>query len=68
MECGYDRNLKALDLHHRDPTKKDPSYRNMWTWSQERFEKELASCDLLCACCHRLKHIHPDSVEFIFEL
>ena len=24
-------------------------------WSKERIDREIAKCDLVCACCHRVR-------------
>ena len=45
--CG---SWKRLELHHVDPAKK-VSHR-IWSWSQQRREKELAKCEVWCHKCH----------------
>jgi predicted transcriptional regulator len=53
--CGYNKSLKALEFHHRDPSKKDfpiSGIRKSWDFTK----KELNKCDLLCANCHREEH------------
>lgn len=55
--CGYGRCMRALEFHHRDPSKKDFSIGANGTprkWSV--LKKELDKCTLLCANCHREEH------------
>ena len=55
--CGYNRNQKALDFHHTDPTQKDFSISTVtaiWRW--DFLTVELDKCILLCANCHREEH------------
>lgn len=61
--CGYDKNLAALDFHHRDPKTKSfkLDMRSFSNLNLETIEEELNKCDLLCANCHREEH-HPDLV------
>ncbi|QDP60454.1 MAG: hypothetical protein GOVbin1096_82 [Prokaryotic dsDNA virus sp.] len=54
--CGYDRCTDALELHHRDPTKKEFRVSGMWSFSKERIKKEVEKCVLLCSNCHREVH------------
>ena len=54
--CGYDKCLAALEFHHKDPSKKDPSFRTMRAWSSKVKMDELKKCELLCANCHREEH------------
>jgi hypothetical protein len=51
--CGYDRCLRALEFHHRDPDGKDFNIaRHGHTRSLERARAEAAKCVLLCSNCH----------------
>lgn len=54
--CGFDKYDCSLDVHHQDPSKKDPNFRSMRGWSLKRIEKELESCILLCKNCHAAVH------------
>ena len=61
QRCGYDKNIAALDFHHRDPTQKDFGIaRNGHTMSWEKMKSELDKCDLVCANCHREIHSELD--------
>jgi hypothetical protein len=56
--CGYNRCLAAFDIHHKVPAIKEFSFSAVRTspatW--EKVCKELRSCVLLCANCHREVH------------
>src|SRR5689334_14616186 len=54
QRCGYDRCLRALTFHHRDPsTKAFPlDLRHCSNRNIELLALEAAKCDLLCANCH----------------
>jgi hypothetical protein len=34
--CGFDQYPCSLDIHHNDPTAKDPNFRSLRGWSWER--------------------------------
>lgn len=55
-ECGYATCLGALEFHHRDPRTKEFGVGG-FTGSTDRLLVEAAKCDLLCANCHRLRHV-----------
>jgi transposase-like protein/DNA-directed RNA polymerase subunit RPC12/RpoP len=50
--CGYDRNPRALQFHHLDPTAKLFTLRNGNLRSLASMRAEAAKCVLLCANCH----------------
>jgi hypothetical protein len=51
--CGYDRCLRALEFHHRDPGEKEFGIgRYGHTRSLARARAEVAKCVLLCSNCH----------------
>jgi len=51
--CGYDRCLRALGFHHRDPTTKDFNIAAQGqARSLTRARAEAAKCVLLCSNCH----------------
>ena len=54
--CGYNKNNAALDVHHKDPNKKDPAWKWVRCWRWERVEQELKTCVLLCRNCHAEEH------------
>jgi transposase len=51
--CGHDRNIRALQFHHRYPSEKrlEVSGRGV-TYSMETLRAEAKKCVLLCANCH----------------
>lgn len=56
--CGYDKNIAALDFHHKDPAEKEfqLDMRQLANCSLEKLESELNKCIILCANCHREIH------------
>ena len=54
--CGYNKSIKALQFHHREPSLKSfelsKAMNNRW----EIIKPELDKCDLLCANCHSEIH------------
>ena len=56
--CGYNKCQAALELHHTDPTQKDPDTTRHLRHITDpaRLQSELEKCILLCANCHREEH------------
>lgn len=55
--CGYNKCIRALDFHHRDPEKKDFGLSAKgYTRSWDSVKTELDKCVLLCSNCHREVH------------
>ena len=54
--CGYDTSSAALEFHHRDARLKEFQISKS-SVSRARLWAEATKCDLLCANCHRLRHI-----------
>lgn len=57
ISCGYDKSLRALNFHHRNPEEKsfrlsDSNLTKPWQVLIEESKK----CDLLCANCHQSLH------------
>lgn len=54
-KCGYDKNLAALDFHHRNSDTKEfqIDMRAFSNTNLDTLKEELDKCDLLCANCHR---------------
>ena len=50
IKCGSWENL---ELDHIEPEKKISH--NVWSWSQQRRDKELSKCQVLCQECHKAK-------------
>ena len=55
-DCGYSGYVGALDFHHRDPSSKEFALSASHGTLAE-LSAEAAKCDLLCAICHRLRHL-----------
>lgn len=49
--CGYDRCLRSLHFHHRDPSLKKFEIASSGA-SYKKCEKEAEKCILLCSNCH----------------
>lgn len=60
--CGYRGSIAALEFHHRDPRAKEFRISSM-SVSRARLWLEAAKCELLCANCHRARHIATSSRE-----
>lgn len=60
--CGYARCEAALELHHTDPSKKDPGYSKLRSSKIETLLKEARKCILVCANCHRELHAVSSSL------
>jgi hypothetical protein len=54
--CGYDKNISALQFHHKDPEKKDFSISKVKSSSWKFIKPELDKCILLCSNCHSEIH------------
>lgn len=52
VRCGYDRCIKAMTFHHRDPAAKEFTVSQMLDRSWKVLCTELDKCDLLCFNCH----------------
>jgi len=55
-DCGYYRAAAALEFHHRDPRSKDFTLSSAST-KPARIWAEASKCDLICANCHRRRHL-----------
>lgn len=51
--CARCGRMDHLELDHKDPSEKVSH--NIWSWSRERREAELAKCQVLCEDCHQEK-------------
>lgn len=57
-ECGYNKCLRALTFHHRDPSLKlfQLDIRHLSNRTYEKCLVEVKKCDLLCFNCHMELH------------
>lgn len=60
--CGYDTATAALEFHHRDAASKEFQV-SRGSVSRGRLWAEAAKCDLLCANCHRSRHVSTPSAD-----
>ena len=62
-KCSYDKNIAALQFHHRNPEDKSFTLdaRTIECKSDEEVIEEFNKCDLLCANCHMELH-HPELI------
>ena len=49
--------MACFDFHHPDPTHKDPSFAYLTDMSDAKAIEAVGDCDLLCANCHRIRHM-----------
>lgn len=58
--CGYSKNIAALEFHHKNPLEKDSQLdmRKLSNSTLEWCEIEASKCQLLCSNCHA-EHHHP---------
>lgn len=56
--CGYNKNISAMEFHHRDPNVKEGQLdiRTLSNRSMDYIMSEISKCDLLCSNCHREYH------------
>ncbi len=54
--CGYNKCLAALEFHHNTPNKEGNIAQIIKDYSKQKALKEIKSCILLCANCHREAH------------
>ncbi len=57
-KCFYDKNIAALDFHHRNPMEKkfQLDQRTLSNTSMKLILNEFEKCDVLCSNCHREHH------------
>lgn len=67
--CGYDKNLSALEFHHRNPEEKEFTLdsRHFSNTKIEVLQSELDKCELLCANCHRELHNPDTEMSLVLE-
>lgn len=58
QQCGYNKSLRALTFHHRDPSLKrfQLDIRKLSNITYEKCLEEVQKCDLLCFNCHMELH------------
>lgn len=58
--CGYNKNVSALEFHHKEPSTKlfVIDMRSLSNRGEKSLKKELEKCILVCSNCHQEIH-HP---------
>lgn len=56
VHCGFNKWACSLEVHHTDPSKKDPNFGTHRGWKWERIKEELQGCVILCGQCHPAVH------------
>ena len=59
--CEWCDATEGLELHHRDPARKE--HHAIWSWSETRRLAEIAKCVVLCGPCHRKAHAQVRRLE-----
>lgn len=57
-QCG---SFDKLEVDHINP--EDKVEHNVWSWSEERREAELAKCQVLCGWCHQEKSTRESQIR-----
>jgi hypothetical protein len=58
VDCSGKFHPIQMDFHHRDEsTKLFPVGNAITKYGRERILEEITKCDLICANCHRLRHL-----------
>jgi len=67
--CGYNRNLAALEFHHINPKYKSfkLDMRKISNCTLEKLKEEFEKCELLCSNCHREHHNRNLEISLIKE-
>jgi transposase-like protein len=62
-DCGYKKNISALEFHHLNPKEKSfgIDLRKCSCAKWESLVEEVKKCVLICANCHRERH-NPDLI------
>ena len=56
QRCGYNKCMRALEFHHKNPLEKDFGISKILTKNIEVLKQEVDKCDLLCSNCHAEVH------------
>lgn len=57
LDCKNQYPLAVYEFHHRDPSQKEFNWVKMRLQNWNVVLNELDKCDLLCANCHRIRHM-----------
>jgi len=69
-DCGKIFDPVCMDFHHREPHLKKDEVRQLLRdgYSMTTVMHEIGKCDILCACCHRLRHKNEPHSELAHEV
>ncbi len=56
-DCGGSSHPDVFEFHHLDPSVKEYQWTKLRLFSSERRRHELKKCVMLCANCHRMRHV-----------
>ena len=56
-DCENTFPFVVYDFHHLDPNEKEFDWSKMRLVSEEKLQRELEKCILLCSNCHRIRHV-----------
>lgn len=65
--CSYDKCIRSLVFHHRDPSTKKFGISGNYGYSWEVLQEELDKCDLICANCHGEIHDSLENKAILFN-
>jgi hypothetical protein len=54
--CGYNKCIKALEFHHKNPSNKEFSISSFHNSNLDALKREIDKCNLLCRNCHAEQH------------
>ncbi|WP_412061066.1 hypothetical protein [Rubrivirga sp. IMCC45206] len=57
QDCGEAFHPDVFEFHHLDPAEKEFGWTKLRLFSSDRRQRELAKCVMLCANCHRMRHV-----------
>ena len=66
--CGYDKSVRALHFHHKNPHEKDFTLGKYRSRSWLIVKAELDKCSLLCANCHAEIHDKIFTGEWVWMI
>lgn len=56
-DCGNTYHQNVFEFHHIKPEEKDFDWSKTRLLSKDKRDEELSKCVMLCANCHRMRHI-----------
>lgn len=68
--CGYNKNIAALEFHHKDPSTKKFNIdgRKLANGKLEELIEEVDKCLLVCSVCHKEIHYEFHELEKLKQL